>query len=130
VSAGLLADALVAAHLAFILFALAGGLLALHRRAWAVLHLPAVAWAAYAELTGTTCPLTPWENALRRAAGAAGYGGGFVEHYIIPLLYPQALTARGQAGLGFFLLAVNVAVYVLVWRARRRARSPRRPRRT
>jgi hypothetical protein len=124
VSAGLLADALVVAHCAFIVFVVAGGLLALRRRAWAALHLPAVAWAAYAEFTATTCPLTPWENALRRAAGEAGYTGGFIENYIIPLLYPDALTPRGQAALGVVVLAVNATVYVLAWRAWRHARVP------
>jgi hypothetical protein len=72
----LLADALVAIHLAFIAFVVAGGLLALHRRAWMLLHLPALAWGAWAEFTATICPLTPWENSLRRAAGEAGYAGG------------------------------------------------------
>jgi hypothetical protein len=124
VSAGLLADALVVAHCAFIVFVVAGGLLALRHRAWAALHLPAVAWAAYAELTATTCPLTPWENALRRAAGDAGYPGGFIEHYVIPLLYPEALTPRGQVALGAIVLAVNAAVYALAWRAWRHARAP------
>ena len=120
-TARLLADALVAAHLAFIVFVVAGGLLALRHRGWAVLHLPAVLWGAYAELTGTVCPLTPLENALRRRAGEAGYPGGFVEHYLIPLIYPEALTARTQVLLGLVVLAINAIVYAFVWRSRRRA---------
>ena len=121
----LLADALVAVHFAFIAFVVAGELLALRHRAWALLHLPAVAWGAWTEFTGTLCPLTPWENALRAEAGAAGYTGGFVEHYLIPMIYPEALTARTQVVLGMLVLAINAAVYGFVWRKRRRDARPR-----
>ena len=117
----LLADAVVFVHLAFIVFVVAGGalLLAWPRIAW--VHLPAVAWAAYAEFTATICPLTPLENALRVRAGDAGYPGGFVEHYLIPLIYPAGLTARTQLALGALVVAINAAVYALAWRRRRRA---------
>jgi Protein of Unknown function (DUF2784) len=119
------ADALLVAHLAFIAFVLAGGLLVLHRRIWAAVHLPAAAWGAFAELTGTVCPLTPLENSLRRSAGASGYEGGFIEHYVVPLIYPDALTARVQVVLGLVVLVVNAPVYALAWRRWRRARRPR-----
>jgi hypothetical protein len=114
----LLADALVALHFAFIVFVLFGGLLVLHRRAWSALHLPAVAWAAFVEFTATTCPLTPWENALRRRAGEAGYDGGFIEQYLLPILYPAGLTPRIQLLLGGVVVALNVAIYL--WALRRR----------
>jgi hypothetical protein len=123
-----LADAIVALHLAFIAFVVAGGLLALRRRAWALLHIPAALWGAWTEFTGTVCPLTPWENALRRAAGEAGYSGGFVEHYLIPMIYPEALTPRLQVALGMVVVAVNAAVYALGgrlgWRGPRRGGPP------
>ena len=64
------------------------------------MHLPAAAWAAYTEFSGTICPLTPLENALRQRAGDAGYAGGFVEHYLIPLIYPAGLTPSIQLGAG------------------------------
>ena len=112
----LAADAVLLAHLAFIVFVLAGGLLVLHRPMWAALHLPAAAWGAFAELTGTICPLTPLENALRRSAGSAGYEGGFIEHYILPLIYPAGLTPRVQIVLGLVVLAVNVPIYAWGWR--------------
>jgi hypothetical protein len=121
-NAHLLADALVVLHLAFIAFAVAGGLLVLWRRWWAVLHLPAVAWSAWTEFTGTLCPLTPWEQSLRQRAGEAGYAEGFVEHYLVPLIYPAALTPRVQIALGIFVLLVNAAIYAGVWRLQRRAR--------
>jgi hypothetical protein len=113
----LLADAVVLLHLVFIVFALAGGVLVLFRGYIAWLHLPAVAWAAYAEFTATICPLTPLENSLRKQAGQEGYDRGFVEHYLIPLIYPTALTPRLQMLIGTIVVAVNVAVYAAaLWR--------------
>ena len=107
----LLADAVVLLHLLFIAFALAGGALVLWRPRIAWLHLPAVAWAAYVEFSATICPLTPLENALRRRAGAAGYDGGFIEHYVIPVIYPAGLTPSIQVAIGGLVVAVNVAFY-------------------
>ena len=104
----LAADAVLVIHLAFITFVLVGGVLVLRRGIWAALHLPAVAWGAFAELSATICPLTPLENSLRRSAGVAGYDGGFIEHYLIPLIYPAGLTPRVQVVLGVIVLAINV----------------------
>jgi len=118
---GVLADAVVVLHLAFVAFAVAGGLLVLRWRRVALLHLPALAWAAFVEFSGRICPLTPLENALRAAAGTAAYEGGFVEHYLLPVLYPAQLTRELQFLLGTGLLAFNLAVYAAVaWQLRRR----------
>jgi len=121
----LVADFIVVAHLAFVAFVVAGGLLVLRwpRLAW--LHLPAAAWGAYAELTATVCPLTPLENHFRRRAGTggggAGYEGGFVEHYVMPVLYPAGLTPEHQVWLGVLVVGLNAIVYgAVVVRARRR----------
>ena len=122
----LAADAVVALHLAFVAFACLGGLLAWRRLRYAWVHLPALAWAAWIELTGTICPLTPLENALRRRAGDAGYAGGFVEHYLLPVLYPAGLTPQIQSWIGLGLLGLNVAIYWVAlarWRARRRRQA-------
>ena len=117
----LLADAVVVFHLVFVAFAVAGGLLALRWRWLPLAHLPALGWAAWVEFTGRICPLTPLENALRAAGGTAGYQGGFVEHYLLPVLYPAALTRELQWTLGIGLLAINLAVYAaLLWRWGRR----------
>ena len=113
-----LADAVVLFHLVFVAFAVAGGLLAFWRRWTVLLHLPALGWAAFVEFTGRICPLTPLENTLRAASGAAGYEGGFIEHYLLPVLYPAALTRELQWTLGAGLVAFNALVYLLVWRSR------------
>ena len=120
-SARLAADAVMVVHLAFVLFAVLGGLLALRNWRYALVHLPAAAWGSYAVITGSLCPLTPIENALRRRAGEAGYEGGFIEHYVVPFLYPGALTPAYQQWLGIACIAINAAVYLWVLvRARRR----------
>ena len=119
----LAADAVALLHLAFVLFVMGGGLLVWRwpRLAW--LHLPAVAWGALVEWTGWTCPLTPLEHHLRQAIGQAGYAGGFIDHYLWPLLYPVGLTREGQWALGAGVLALNGAVYgALLWRRTRATR--------
>lgn len=118
---GLLADLVVVAHLGFVAFVMLGALLALRwpRIIW--LHLPAAVWGAYVELAGRICPLTPLELWLRQRGGDAGYAGGFVEHYLIPVLYPAALTSETQLLLGTCVILTNVALYTWLWfRWRRR----------
>ncbi|AMR80122.1 DUF2784 domain-containing protein [Cupriavidus nantongensis] len=114
-----LADLVVIAHALFIVFVVAGGLMVLRwpRVAW--VHLPAAVWGVLIEWAGWICPLTPLENTLRRAAGQAGYSGGFVERYLLPLIYPAGLTPAVQLWLGLVVLVVNVAIYALWWRRRR-----------
>jgi len=114
----LAADAVLAAHLAFVLFVVCGGLLVLRTPRLAWLHLPAVAWGAFVELSGTICPLTPLEVTLRRGAGEAGYGGDFIEHYLVALIYPAGLTRELQMALGAAALLLNLIVYFILWRRR------------
>ena len=118
-SAGLASDAHVVLHFAFIAFVVAGGLLTIWHRGWAFVHLPAVAWAAWTEFTGTVCPLTPWENALRAKAGDAAYAESFVEHYLVPIIYPSGLTPSAQLSLGLGVVALNAVVYGWSWRRSR-----------
>lgn len=113
---GLLADAVVALHLLFIAFAVLGGFLTLWQPWIAALHLPAMAWAAYVEFSGRICPLTPLENYLRALAGERGYTGGFIEHYITPLVYPAGLTREIQLALGVAVIAINLLAYGLLLR--------------
>lgn len=115
----ILADLVVGLHALFVAFVLVGGLLVL-RWSWvAVLHLPAAIWGALIEFKGWICPLTPLENSLRAAAGEAGYQGGFIEHYLLPVLYPAGLTREVQLVLGSVVIAVNLVVYGLLLARRR-----------
>lgn len=119
----LLADLLLLFHLGFVIFAVLGGLL-VWRWSWAVwLHLPAAGWAAAIEVGGWICPLTPLENRLRLAAGQSGYSGGFVEHYILPVLYPAGLTRQVQFVLAVVVVAINLAIYGGLWWRRRAQRN-------
>jgi len=106
-----LADAVLVLHLGFVLFVVLGGLFALRwpRLAW--LHIPAAIWGVLIEFTGWICPLTPLENSFRERGGEAGYSGGFIQHYIQPLLYPAGLTRSTQFALGSIVLILNLAAY-------------------
>ena len=117
------ADAVLAAHLAFVLFVVFGGVLVLRWPKLAWLHVPAVAWAAFVELSGRICPLTPIEVALRIGAGGAGYSGDFLERYIVAAIYPDGLTREIQQILGATVLLINAAVYLIVINRLRRVRS-------
>lgn len=118
-----LVDIVVVVHLAFVVFVVAGGLLVWRwpRLAW--LHVPAAVWGALIEFAGWICPLTPLENRLRRLGGEAGYEGGFVETYVLAILYPSGLTRTHQIVLGALVLAVNFAVYGRLWWKRRQAKE-------
>jgi len=117
-----LADVVVTVHFAFVLFVVAGALLVARwpRLAW--VHLPAALWGAGIEFTGSICPLTPLENHFRRLAGEEGYPGGFVEHYLLPVLYPGGLTRGVQIVLGIVVVVLNLGIYGWLF-ARRRRRS-------
>jgi len=112
----LLADLVLVLHAAFIVFVVLGGLLVLWRRHFAWLHIPAAGWGILIEIKGWICPLTFLENDLRQAVGGSGYEGGFVDHYLAALVYPEALTHETQIVLGLAALLVNVLIYTLVWR--------------
>ena len=116
----LLADTLVGIHLLFVIFVVAGGFLTWRwpRLAW--VHVPVALWGALIEFARWICPLTPFENQLRRAAGEAGYAGGFIEHYVIPLVYPGTLTRGIQLLLGIAVIVVNAVAYGRLIRQRRR----------
>jgi len=116
-----MADLVVLLHFLFVIFVVCGGVLALRwpRIIW--LHIPAVLWGAFIEFSGSICPLTPLENRLRRAQGETGYQGDFIAHYILPALYPGGLTRTHQLLLGALALAINLAVYTLVFARRRRS---------
>jgi nitrate reductase gamma subunit len=115
-----LADLVLVVHLAFVLFVVLGGLLALRWPWVSSVHIPAAVWGVLIEYSGWICPLTPLENSLRRSGGEAGYSGGFIEHYIQPLLYPAGLTRGTQIVLGSLAVLVNLAAYSAVIARRKR----------
>ena len=117
-----LANFVLVVHFAFIIFVIAGGFLAIRWRWAPFMHLPAVAWGVFVELSGRVCPLTPLENALRRAAGASDYSSGFLEQYLVPVIYPADLSCSLQILLAALTVLANTLVYALVfWRRRRTA---------
>jgi len=117
-----LADFVLLAHLAFVAFVVIGGAAVLRwpRLAW--VHLPAVIWAVWIEYAGWICPLTPLENALRQAGGEAAYAGGFIDYYVVPVLYPAGLSRAVQVVLGSVVLLLNTLAY---WQLARQRRRPR-----
>lgn len=119
----LLADLTVLVHFAFIVFVVGGALLVVRwpRLVW--LHVPCAVWGSWIEFTGRICPLTPLENHFRRLAGASGYEGGFIEHYILPVVYPAGLTPRVQVVLGLLVVAVNLLLYTWIVTRWRRGRA-------
>lgn len=114
------ADVILLLHLAFTLFTVLGGLLVLRRPSLIWLHLAAVLWGVVIEWADWICPLTPLENFLRQRGGEAGYAGGFIEHYVALLLYPENLTIELRYLLGLGLVAVNLLIYGYVFLVRRR----------
>lgn len=119
----ILAVHVLVAHFAFVLYALAGGLLALRWRRAVWPHLAALAWGVVVQLANWTCPLTPLENYFRRAGGEAGYEGGFVEYYVRAILYPEGVTHELRVALGLLLLVANLLVYSYIIFRRHKAAS-------
>jgi hypothetical protein len=118
-----LANLVVLVHFGFLLFVSVGGLLVLRWRRLAWVHVPAAVWGVLIEFAGWVCPLTPLENTLRRRAGGVGYEGGFIDHYVAGLIYPQGLTRSSQVVIGILVLTINLVVYALcVGRVRRSTR--------
>ncbi|BCL74494.1 hypothetical protein JHS3_02300 [Jeongeupia sp. HS-3] len=118
------ADIVLLIHLAFIVFVLLGGVLAVRWRWVPIVHLPAVLWACYVELAGRICPLTPLENGFRVRAGEAGYTESFISHYVLPIIYPAGLNRDLQWLLAGVVMLVNLAIYA--WLFHRRRKSPGR----
>lgn len=113
-----LADLIVALHFGFVVFVVLGGLLVLRWRRLLWVHVPAAVWGVLIEFFGWICPLTPLENHLRQLGGEVGYSGGFIQHYIVGVLYPERLTRGTQVILGLLVLGLNAIVYRRVFAGR------------
>ncbi|MDX1651363.1 MAG: DUF2784 domain-containing protein [Brumimicrobium sp.] len=110
----ILADLVVIIHFVFILYVIFGGLIVLKYRKTVFLHIPCAIWGCLIMFAGWICPLTYIENDLREAAGTETYSDGFIQHYIIPIIYPENLTRELQAILGFSVLVLNIIVYSIL----------------
>lgn len=109
------ADLVLILHTIFVAFVVLGGFAVLWRRRLVWLHAPCALWGVLIEYLGWICPLTYLENSLRSAAGSRGYSGGFIDHYLVPLVYPSGLNSEMQVLLGTAVLSINVIIYLLVW---------------
>lgn len=119
----LAADAVLLLHLGFVVFGVVGAVLAIRWRWIPLLQLPAASWGFFVELSGRMCPLTTLENHFRALAGQAGYEGGFIQHYLLAVLYPAGLTRGIQFVLAAIVVATNIAIYAWLLRRRRRQRA-------
>lgn len=105
------ADLVLVLHLAFVVFVVLGGLLVLRHRWIVYLHIPAASWGAFIEISGRICPLTIWENSLRRSAGESGYAESFIEYYLLPIIYPAGLTRNVQFVIAGIVIFANIVIY-------------------
>jgi Protein of Unknown function (DUF2784) len=108
------ADLVLFAHFLFAAFAVFGGAFVFYEPAWAWGHIPVVFWSSVVNLMSWTCPLTPMEKALRVRAGQLGYSGGFVQHYIGPVVYPHGMPRQLELVAGVSIVAGNAVVYAIV----------------
>jgi uncharacterized membrane protein YhhN len=105
-------------HLAFVAFVVFGGFLTWRWPAVASVQLPVALYGVIIEIVGFRCPLTPLEKWLRREAGSAGYDGGFVEHYIVGVLYPGEFTGGVKVFLACLVVMANAVAYRGLWKRR------------
>ncbi len=120
----ILADLVVLIHFSFIIFVVTGGFFVIKWQKVLFFHIPAVVWGVLIEFTGWICPLTPLENELRLAGGEAGFTGGFIDKYIVALIYPEELTRSVQILLGFVVIVINVSIYgYLIYKLKKTSRS-------
>ena len=116
-------DIIVLIHFLFILFVVFGGLLAFYKKWFVWIHIPAALWGVLIEFFGWICPLTPLENKFRISGGLQGYEGGFIDHYLTPLIYPENLTKNTQILLGAVVLLINIIIYFTLIMRNRKKRS-------
>lgn len=121
-----LADSILVIHFLFIIFVVFGGFFLFRSVHFAWLHIPVVIWGAFIEFSGRICPLTPLENYFRIKGNQSGYTGGFIEHYLIPVIYPSMLTRNIQFVLGALVLIINLVVYLFVF-CRRKSKTTLTP---
>jgi len=108
------ADLILIIHFTFVLFVVFGALLIFVSIKIIFIHIPAVIWGSYIELTNSICPLTYLENWFLHKANLTTYSEGFIQNYLVPIVYPMNLTKDLQIYLGITLIILNIIVYVLI----------------
>ena len=111
----LAADLTLIVHFAFILFVVFGALLFFVSTKIVFIHIPAFIWGSYIELTHSICPLTYLENWFLHKANLTAYSEGFIQNYLMPIVYPMSLTKNLQIYLGIALIVVNIIIYVIIF---------------
>jgi Protein of Unknown function (DUF2784) len=111
-----LADLVLVVHALFIVFVILGGLIVLkwHKALW--IHIPSALWGALIEFFGWICPLTYLENYFRVIGKGDSYESSFIQHYLLPVIYPPGLTTDIQILLGSIVIIINIIIYSIVWR--------------
>lgn len=102
-------------HFVVVVLAVFGGFGVLLDPRWAWVHVPVVVWSSVVNLAGWTCPLTPLENRLRIAAEGTGYEGGFVQHYLGPVVYPMGMPRRLELFAGVAIALWNAVLYACIY---------------
>ena len=102
-------------HFAFILFVIFGALLFFITKKIIFIHIPAFIWGLYIELTNSICPLTYLENWLLNKANLTTYSEGFIQNYLVPIVYPVSLTQDLQIYLGITLIVINIIIYGFIF---------------
>ena len=110
-----LAKIVLLIHLLFIFFVVLGAFSYLISTKLLYLHLLALCWAVYIEFTSSICPLTYIENWLLIQDQASFYDDGFIENYILRIIYPEGINSNIQMILGFILITLNILFYTLVF---------------
>ena len=105
------ADLILIIHFTFVLFVVFGALLIFVSIKIVFIHIPAVIWGSYIELTNSICPLTYLENWFLDKANLTIYSEGFIQNYLLPIVYPTGLTKDLQIYLGITLIVVNTIIY-------------------
>jgi len=108
------ADLTLIVHFAFIIFVVFGALLFFVSTKIIYVHVPALIWGIYIEITHSICPLTYLENWFLQKANLTTYSEGFIQNYLVPVVYPMNLTDDLQTYLAIVLIVVNMLMYGLI----------------
>ena len=111
----LAADIILIIHFLFILFVIFGALLFFVSKKIVFIHIPAIIWGSYIELTHSICPLTYLENWFLHKANLTTYSEGFIQNYLVPIVYPMNLTKDLQIFLGIGLIVINIVIYAFIF---------------